>query len=560
VTPRDSMDGKTATIRMRLKFPSDAVFIEKYAPNISRAGIFIKTPDPKAVGTTVKFELQLADGTPVMRGLGVVAWNRVADQEGKPAGMGVKFAKLDPGSRAILDRILEHKRRASNGAAHVSSRFSEAPPPPPPLSAAEPAPAAPVPAPVREPTPIPPAPVAAPIPEPEPPVPAPTSVAPPAHGHRKRPAKAAGIDLSKFDSMLADLASGAKEATEAAAKRPKRTSLAPTAPRISKPAPAPEPIAIPEPEPVAAPTLEPIPEPEPAAAPILEPEIPAAEPQPAFELDNLVQSEPPCAARPEPSPISLPPADDLLVLEGKNEVVSFMPESRAADPVGRESDFDALLGDEGVDDDSILGGPEDAVLGASDDEEVLAEDELVEDEEPRPTVEVDPRDASADGSLPEEFLKALESEGESVEDLLTGGAEGVFGDEDQAAPFDDAMPEDDEEEGRKAPGDAVDALIKEITRDSLDPEPPSPLLAHDDVSDALDDIFVGVTEGARRDKPAAEPPPDTLPDDALPPGLVRPRPGALPDPIISDIPMPETTPPLGDPPKKKGFLKKIFGK
>ncbi|MCP4199535.1 MAG: TIGR02266 family protein [Proteobacteria bacterium] len=106
---KDSSKGKAAAIRARLKFPSQQAFIKGYAPNISKTGIFIKTPKPKAVGVRIKFEFQIADGTPVLRGIGEVSWNRAEASEGNPPGMGIKFLKLDAKSRQIVEKILEFK-------------------------------------------------------------------------------------------------------------------------------------------------------------------------------------------------------------------------------------------------------------------------------------------------------------------------------------------------------------------------------------------------------------------------------------------------------------------
>jgi uncharacterized protein (TIGR02266 family) len=109
---KDSSKGKAAAIRARLKFPSQQAFIKGYAPNISKTGIFIKTPKPKAVGVRIKFEFQIADGTPVLRGIGEVSWNRAEASEGNPPGMGIKFLKLDAKSRQIVGKILALKGEA----------------------------------------------------------------------------------------------------------------------------------------------------------------------------------------------------------------------------------------------------------------------------------------------------------------------------------------------------------------------------------------------------------------------------------------------------------------
>jgi uncharacterized protein (TIGR02266 family) len=101
-------------MRIKLKYPDVETFIQKYAVNISRGGIFIATKTPKAVGTPLKFEFLLAvgeAGISVIRGEGQVLWTREFDpnQPGKAHGMGVKFTRLDAESQAIVDRALAYR-------------------------------------------------------------------------------------------------------------------------------------------------------------------------------------------------------------------------------------------------------------------------------------------------------------------------------------------------------------------------------------------------------------------------------------------------------------------
>ncbi|MBN2525686.1 MAG: TIGR02266 family protein, partial [Deltaproteobacteria bacterium] len=122
-TPRE----KTAAIRATLKYPSIEAFVQRYAQNISKYGVFFKTSKPKPVGTSIKFELQIADGTKVLRGMGEVSWIRETDEGGAPAGMGIKFLKLDATSRDTVKKVLIYKKSSNISG---PSRYSQAPLPP----------------------------------------------------------------------------------------------------------------------------------------------------------------------------------------------------------------------------------------------------------------------------------------------------------------------------------------------------------------------------------------------------------------------------------------------
>jgi uncharacterized protein (TIGR02266 family) len=104
-------------MRIKLKYPDVETFIQKYAVNISRGGIFIATKQPKPVGTYVKFEFLLSntETQSIIRGEGQVQWTKEFDAKnpGKPHGMGVKFLRLDSESQQVIDRAL--RWRAEHG-------------------------------------------------------------------------------------------------------------------------------------------------------------------------------------------------------------------------------------------------------------------------------------------------------------------------------------------------------------------------------------------------------------------------------------------------------------
>jgi uncharacterized protein (TIGR02266 family) len=101
----------TAPVRIRLRFASFDAFIEKFAPNVTRGGVFIASRTPLPIGSTFAFEIQLAGGEVALAGDGKVTWVKAFDAAAptKPHGMGVQFLRLDNPSRELLNKILARK-------------------------------------------------------------------------------------------------------------------------------------------------------------------------------------------------------------------------------------------------------------------------------------------------------------------------------------------------------------------------------------------------------------------------------------------------------------------
>ncbi len=111
----NTRQGKRTPVTLKTKFKSETLeqFIERYAVDVSQGGIFIRTKEPLAVGTQMKFEFQLRDASPLIAGEGTVVWTRENDPS-RPAiapGMGVRFDRLADGSQAVLERILAEKAK-----------------------------------------------------------------------------------------------------------------------------------------------------------------------------------------------------------------------------------------------------------------------------------------------------------------------------------------------------------------------------------------------------------------------------------------------------------------
>ena len=108
----DTRKDKRTPVSLKVRFKSATLdeFVEQYANDISRGGIFIKSKKPMKIGTLLKFEFQLKDESSLIHGVGRVVWKReVEDSGGKesPPGMGIKFIKMDAESRALVQDIVE---------------------------------------------------------------------------------------------------------------------------------------------------------------------------------------------------------------------------------------------------------------------------------------------------------------------------------------------------------------------------------------------------------------------------------------------------------------------
>jgi molecular chaperone DnaK len=100
-----------APVRIRLRYTELDTFVERFAVNVTRGGIFLASRSPRPVGEVFLFEVLLADGKVALAGEGKVTWVKQVDPAApqKPYGMGVQFLRLPAASRQVLDRMLKVK-------------------------------------------------------------------------------------------------------------------------------------------------------------------------------------------------------------------------------------------------------------------------------------------------------------------------------------------------------------------------------------------------------------------------------------------------------------------
>jgi len=135
---------KVLTVTVRYKSATLDEFIEHHSHDVSRGGMFIKTVSPFPPGTLLKIEVRIAGDQRVMQGVGRVVWKRESGeaQDGAPAGMGVKFIKIDDASRGVIDQLVAKSGGAVSAFDKGSSEAGQTPAPAPaaPVAAEAPKP------------------------------------------------------------------------------------------------------------------------------------------------------------------------------------------------------------------------------------------------------------------------------------------------------------------------------------------------------------------------------------------------------------------------------------
>jgi uncharacterized protein (TIGR02266 family) len=126
---------KIVSLNVRYKSATVDEFIENHAHDVSRGGIYIKTGSPFPPGTLLKFEIRLVSDQALIMGVGRVVWKRDTSQGtgDRPAGMGVKFIKIDEPSKSVIDKLMNTRAdagRAYESEADATVSASEAAPAP----------------------------------------------------------------------------------------------------------------------------------------------------------------------------------------------------------------------------------------------------------------------------------------------------------------------------------------------------------------------------------------------------------------------------------------------
>jgi hypothetical protein len=111
--PSGARPAAPVVLRIKLRYDSVDVMIQRFAPNVGKTGLFLPTRSLQPIGVEVKFELRLANETPVLIGHGRVKGSREPDPTNPKAtfGLAVELLRVTRESRDLILKILERRKQ-----------------------------------------------------------------------------------------------------------------------------------------------------------------------------------------------------------------------------------------------------------------------------------------------------------------------------------------------------------------------------------------------------------------------------------------------------------------
>jgi hypothetical protein len=120
---------------MRYREPTMLEAREGQCQNVSLSGMCILTQKPSPRGALIRFECVSGAQVEGIRGTGRVVWQRAKSDARGPAGMGVRFVRLEPGCAEALESLIEQLGRERKPSGSTTPRANGVSSTPPPLPA-----------------------------------------------------------------------------------------------------------------------------------------------------------------------------------------------------------------------------------------------------------------------------------------------------------------------------------------------------------------------------------------------------------------------------------------
>jgi hypothetical protein len=228
-------------VRIVRPYETEEAFLEAELETVGKTSVILIGAHSRPTGVILRFEVTLATGATVLRGEGRVLAHKENAFRGQP-GLALRFTRLDPKSKALVDRAAAIREARLSGDSRPPSVPPPPPPPPPPPSSPPPPPP-----PSMKPT-APPQPATASMPAPDlvlasiltsptPPPPALITNVPPSRGRkpdrRRRGGDATSAPPAEHQQALIDEALVAQAQAHAQTTHQQNTSTTITAPALA---------------------------------------------------------------------------------------------------------------------------------------------------------------------------------------------------------------------------------------------------------------------------------------------------------------------------------------
>lgn len=99
-------------IRLHVAYGSVDEFLSDWTSNVSIGGMFLRTAEPKPVGTRFRLRFQIPEHEHTIEAQGEVCWVIPGNTTPPPhPGMGIRFTDVEPDDQAAIARLIAQRAR-----------------------------------------------------------------------------------------------------------------------------------------------------------------------------------------------------------------------------------------------------------------------------------------------------------------------------------------------------------------------------------------------------------------------------------------------------------------
>jgi type IV pilus assembly protein PilZ len=107
MSDRDRRVHARTDIELRVGYGSVGEFLSDWTSNVSVGGMFLRTTEPKPVGTRFKLRFQIPEHDRTIEAQGEVCWVIPGNTTPPPQpGMGIRFADVHPHDQEAIARLI----------------------------------------------------------------------------------------------------------------------------------------------------------------------------------------------------------------------------------------------------------------------------------------------------------------------------------------------------------------------------------------------------------------------------------------------------------------------